>query len=187
MSESQIRTLIESHITRYPEMRIGDVYKLLHQATFGSSEAVSKRKSTQEWLEHELEVNPPNPKEPLLENVSVDESIFRLHLRPYQAGGGQMKPLLEASIRSTGAVTGTAETMASRWAVFVAMADTSLFNPEHIPVREVHLFGKIFAGQRWAVTAHSPHFIRAYHPAYRILTAAEARKLVEGQGMKFSW
>jgi hypothetical protein len=183
MSQDLVRQLIHTHITRYPEMRISDVYKLLHQATFGSSEAVSKRASTQEWLEHELKIYPPNPAETLIESVSPDGSLVRLHLRAYKGLGGKMRPLLDAVMRSAEIVQGSPEIMARRWIVFSAMAEENLFDPETIPPREVSLFGKVYAARQWAVVAHSPQFIRTYKPAYRVLTRDEAEKLCKGQGI----
>jgi hypothetical protein len=188
MPQDPVRQLIQAHLARYPELRISDVYKLLHQATFGSSEAVSKRASAQEWLQHELKINPPDPQEDLLESVSPDGSLVRLHLRAYQARGGKMKPLLDAVIRSAEtAQTGRPELMAGRWAIFAGMVEEGVFDPEAIPPREVYLFGKVYAARNWAVVAHSPHFIRTYHPAYRVLTRDEAEKLCKGQGIAVSF
>ena len=35
MSEKRVVALIRTHLARYPQMQIADIYKLLHQAAFG--------------------------------------------------------------------------------------------------------------------------------------------------------
>ncbi len=170
--------LIRIHLARYPEMRLSDVYRLLHQALFGSGEAVSNKKSTREWLEHEWEINPPAQNVPLLENLN--EKWLRLNLCPYQAAGGRLDPLLEAVLKVGKVPKPPATLMDSAWEAFAAL------QLEQFSVREVAMFGRVYAAQGWPNMPHSPEYIRAYRPAYRVLTANEAHAILGLQGINWT-
>jgi hypothetical protein len=173
------QTLLEAHLQRYPEAHLSDVYRLLHQAVFGSGEAITKKKSTLEWLEHEWSINPPKADAPILESVSPQDALVRLHLRPYRAAGGSMEALLEATLKRD--AQGSAAQMAESWGIFTTLAAKNY--AERFPAREVRLYGQVYAAQNWPNVPHSPEYIRAYHPAYRVLTLAGARELLGKQGI----
>lgn len=170
--------LLQTHLARYPEMRLSDVYRLLHQALFGSGEAVSNKKSTREWLEHEWRINPPAQNAPLLE--ALNSQWTRLYLCPYQAAGGQLDPLLEAVLRVGKLAKPPSSHMDAAWGEF-ATTQGNFF-----PAREVALFGRVYAAQGWPNILHSPEYIRAYRPAYRLLTTDEAHAILGLQGINWS-
>ena len=53
MSDERLVEMIRVHLGRYSEAGMLDVYKLLHQATFGPGHLITNRKSAREWLEQE--------------------------------------------------------------------------------------------------------------------------------------
>ena len=53
MSEERVVALIRTHLARYPQMQLADIYKLLHQAAFGPGHLIASKKAAREWLEHE--------------------------------------------------------------------------------------------------------------------------------------
>ena len=175
-----VHSLIETHLARYPQMQLTDIYKLLHQGTIGSSHAISKRDSAREWLEHEWEINPPNAAEPLIETVNPSGTLVRLNLRPYQAVDGALIPLLDAMIRSVQAAARDTTAMAAAWNAFVSMVEMDSEIQEHFPLREVRLFGRQY-GDGWSNVQHSPVYVRTYRPAYRVLTHIEAQELLSVQ------
>src|SRR5512139_1780032 len=118
MSDEQLLDLIQTHIQRYPASEIMDVYKLLHQATFGPGHLIASKKNAREWLEREAELLTPSMRDPLVERIHPDGAIVRVHLRPYLAQGAKLKMLLDAFIRSAGQVPGDPELMARRWSFF---------------------------------------------------------------------
>lgn len=174
MSEDRVAGLIKTHLERYPAAGILDVYKLLHQATFGPGHLIADKKAAREWLEHELSTNRPDPAEPLIESIHPDGEIVRLHLRPYLVYGGVAKPLLDAMVRSAAQVKGDYGVMAARWQTFEALCEQGGPNAGRFDLREVRLLGQVRARELWPAVHHSPEYVNIYHPAYRVLTRDEA-------------
>jgi hypothetical protein len=173
-----IKSTLKTHLKRYPDMQLSDVYKLLHQASFGATHAITKRDSTLQWLLHESRLYQGAGDAPLLESVSDDQMRVRLHLHPYLAAGGDSEALVDALIADGGADVSMADQMADYWNAFAEMR-------HNFPTREVDLFGMTYARQNWCAVQHSPQFIAAYQPAYRVLKLATAQQLCESQGIKF--
>jgi len=178
-----LQELFNFHFDRYPAMQISDVYKLLHQANFGSSHATSRKQATQEWLELELAKYPAQADAPLLESVSLRGETVRLYLPVYKALGGAVKPLLAAVIQSKGVREGDDQTIAEQWAAFVAMVEADPALARRFDLREVRLFGRAITERHWAVMHHSPVYWQTYTPVYRVLTLEQARRVCDGQGI----
>jgi len=177
MSEERLVALIRTHLARYPQMQIADIYKLLHQAVFGPGHLIASKKAAREWLEHEAGRVSPSAESPLVENVHPDAQIVRLHLRPYLALGGGLKPLLEAFVRSAEQVSGDAQQMAAWWQVFESLCSKGALCADVCEQREAALFGRVRAQEQWPAVHHSPAYYAVYQPAYRVLTATEAGAL----------
>jgi hypothetical protein len=158
-----------------------DVYKLLHQATFGPGHLIASKKEALEWLEHELDQQRPSLDEPFIESIHPDGLIVRLHLRPFLAHRGPVKLLLDAFVRSAGQIDGDAAIMAARWRTFESLRDYA----SQFPPREVELFGLVRERERWPAVHHSPVYNETYHPAYRVLTRSEAQLICEKLGVSF--
>lgn len=177
MSEERVVALIRTHLARYPQMQLADIYKLLHQAAFGPGHLIASKKAAREWLEHEAGRVSPSAESPLVENVHPDAQIVRLHLRPYLALGGGLKPLLEAFVRSAEQVSGDAQQMAAWWQVFESLCSKGALCADVCEQREAALFGRVRAQEQWPAVHHSPAYYAVYQPAYRVLTATEAGAL----------
>src|SRR4051812_2895056 len=106
MSDEQVAALILTHVQRYAEIDILDIYKLLHQAVFGPGHAVKNAKPAREWLERETQILQPGPVQLLLENIHPDQALVRLHLRPYLAMKGSLGKLLDSFVESSKSVHG---------------------------------------------------------------------------------
>ncbi len=175
-----VQTWLAHHLKRYPEARLTDLYKYLHQACFGSSESISQPANTEDWLAYQWKELPAN-NAPLLEGIG--DNWVRLHLHPYQHSGGEFAPLLQAVLESAQAKTQATDQMAAAWEAFGAWVATEKKWSVQFPAREVRLFGQVYAAQQWAITQHSPQFIRTYHPIYRLLTRHHAQTLCQTQGL----
>ena len=175
----ELAALIDTHLARYPEAGIADIYKLLHQATFGPGHLIASKKAAREWLEQEIEQLTPSREEPLVESIHPEGLIVRLHLRPYLSYETRSKPLLDVLARSAEQVVGDSETMERRWRVFEALCQPGAPYAPRFETREISLFGRIRRQERWPATHHSPAYERAYRPKYRVLTRAEADALGE--------
>lgn len=177
MSDERMIEVIRVHLGRYPESGVMDVYKLLHQATFGPGHLIASRKSAREWLEQESGLLAPSADEPLVESVHPDGAVVRIHLRPYLLYDTNLKPLLDAFIRSAEQIQGDPETMAHRWRLFEDRCAAAGEFSDRFDYREVRLFGRARAAENWSAVHHSPQYEAAYRPAYRILSQAEAEAL----------
>jgi hypothetical protein len=186
MNQNGIAGLLEAHLARYPASEITDVYKLLHQASFGPGHAIADRKAAREWLEHDLEQAQPEPGEALIESVHPLNAMVRLHLRPYVASGGAVKLLLDAMVRAGREVRGDPQLIAEGWLTFLALCQAGNAYAERFEAREVLLFGRVYgAAQGWPAIHHSPAFHAAYQPSYRVLTLGEAEALCRKLGVMF--
>jgi hypothetical protein len=185
MSDSRVVNLILTHVARYPEATLVDVYKLLHQATFGPGHLIPSKKAAREWLEQELSQLVPSRVEPLIEAIHPDGAVVRLHLRPYLAYQGASTPLLEAFIRSAEQIQGEPDVMLARWQTFDTLCREGTLNTGRFPLREISLFGQIRQREQWPAVHHSPPYEAAYHPKYRVLTRAEAEALCRATNAPF--
>ncbi len=175
MSEDSILALMAAHLARYPESGILDVYKLLHQGAFGPGHLIANRRNAREWLEHECAQVQPDRMRPLVESIHPEGEVVRLHLRPYLAYQESVRTLLDAFVRSAQQVT--PGPIAAWWAVFEARCAQRGVWAERFNLREVQLFGQTRAAEQWPAMHHSPQYADVYHPAYRVLTRAEAESL----------
>ncbi len=177
MDDDRLIDLLDIHMARYPVMEIADVYKLLHQGTFGPGHLVSNKKTAREWLEHDFGVAGQPGDEALVEHVHPAGAIVRLHLRPYISVGGEVKKLLDAMVRSAEQVTGDPAQMAAWWDVFARRCQPDGPLAGQFPLRELTLFGRVRARELWPAMHHSPAYNEVYHPSYRVLTKREAESL----------
>jgi len=185
MSDERLIEMIRVHLGRYSEAGMLDVYKLLHQATFGPGHLITNRNSAREWLEQEAGLIVPSAEEALVESVHPDGDIVRIHLRPYFARETNLKPLLDAFVRSAEQIRGDPAIMSERWRLFESQcAPAGEFSGQFDP-REVRLFGRTRAGENWPAVHHSPAYQRAYHPAYRVLSRTEAEALCAKIGARY--
>lgn len=186
MGDDRLGALIQAHIARYPATAVADIYKLLHQATFGPGHAIASKKAAREWLEQEAELAGEPLGEPLVESVHPEGHLVRVHLRPYLAQRSKLDWLLDAFVRSAEMVTGDAELMIARWRAFADLCRGEGPLAGEFPLRELELFGAARAAEHWPAVQHSPSFVRAYRPRYRVLVAGEASALCERLGVPFT-
>lgn len=178
--------LIGTHIARYPLMELSDVYRLLHQGTFGVGHPIPNRKAAREWLEHEAHTAQPNAAEALIESIHPAGAIVRLHLRPFLARGGRLGPLLEAYIRSAEQIQGDPAQMAAWWAGFEAAIAPGGALAGRFDPRVAGLLRRANQAGGWPMLHHSPTYIQRYRPLYRILSVEAASALCTEQGFAFS-
>lgn len=185
MTDDRVPALILTHVRRYAEIDLLDVYKLLHQAVFGPGHAIPNQKAAREWLERESGLHIPDASQLLVESVHPEGEIVRLHLRPYLAAKGHLGKLLDAFIQSAKLIEGNPETMAVWWAIFQEMIGKDELLHNDFDPRTAALIGRTRAAEKWPASHHSPRFDRAYQPAYRVLTRSMAEKLLQDQRIPF--
>lgn len=182
---SQYPTLLVRHLTQYPHMQCLDVYKLLHQSLYGGSYAATDANNAEEWLMHQWGLA-NNTDEPLLEDIHPDGAWVRLHLSTYKAAGGDPSALLAALLRDANGrprpSDGEAQ-MAALWDEFRAMVAADATLSEHFLSAEVTMFGRVHAELNYPAVQHSPIYIEAYNPLYRVLSQATAHALLAEQSL----
>ena len=161
-------TILRDHFARYPAIQVQDVYKLIHQAALGSEHAIADPKSAREWMERELAEMGPGPDEPVVDPISGDGKIVRVHLRPFIADGGDPDVLLDAFIRTANEFRGDKNTLESYWKMVIEMP--------HFSRVEMSAFIVPLRAQNYPAVHHSEAYERAYRPAYRVIL----RTLING-------
>jgi hypothetical protein len=159
-----IEKVIQAHVFRYPAMQMQDLYKLLHQATLGSEHAVSDRVSVERWMTHELSEMGDGIAEPLIDPISHDGEIVRIHLRPYMVAGHNPMSLLDAFIRTATEYHGNIQYIQQYWQDAIAM----YFFPTS-KMDEFYLDMKL---KGFPAVHHSEEYERLYRPAYRVISLA---------------
>jgi len=150
-------SILKSHLARYPEMQIQDVYKLIHQAALGSEHAVTNPKAARAWLKQELAEMGEANAEPMIDPISADGQIVRVHLRPFIAHGGDPEVLLTAFVRTANEFHGDEQTLKNYWDIA-----TGFFSPAAMD-------DFIQSMKGYPAVHHSPIYTQRYRPAYRVI------------------
>lgn len=163
-----IGQLLGQHLQRYPAMQLADIYKLLHQAALGAGHAVSDRTQALAALESECRSAADGPAEPLIDRISPDGRLARVHLRTYLAQGHDLPALADAFAHTPQAYPAAPEKLAKYCACLGDLADAG-----GIPFTraEVTAWFDDVVARNYPVVRHSQMFHDAYHPAYRVVAA----------------
>jgi hypothetical protein len=153
-------------MARYPRLAIQDLYKLIYQAAMGAEHAVPDVAAAQDWLERELRQLGDGPEEPVVETISPDGCMARVHLRPYVAAGGDPAALLTAFVRTAKEHGGTREQLRRYWSSAIRLAAMGglLFSQT-----DLRSFWADVEVQGFPVVHHSAGYRAAYKPAYRVI------------------
>lgn len=156
-----IEVVLRAHFLRYPAMQIQDVYKLVHQAALGSEHAISSSEGARKWMERELAEMGTGPDEPVIDPISDDEQIVRVHLRSFVMEGGSPQILLNAFIRTANEYRGDIQVLKDYWKTAIGT--------QHFPSAEMDGFIESMQAQNYPAVHHSPEYERSYRPAYRVV------------------
>lgn len=168
---SMIEILLE-HNARYPAWQVDDLYKLLHQASFGSEHAVTDEARAQLRLEEELaELKAGGGPEALCEPIAPEGRMLRVHLRPYAARGLAAELLLRAFVRTAReryVRGGEAARLEEGWEEALRLAEEGRLPFDAGALRA---WGAEMRGSGYPAVHHSEVYVRAYQPAYRVVAA----------------
>jgi hypothetical protein len=177
MEIKSLEEILADHLARYPRLQAVDVYKLLHQAALGNEHAVWDEAGARRALECELAGMGSGPAEPLIDPISPDGRLARLHLRPWVQAGGDPQALWQAFIRT-----------AKEWQGSPALLDeysqraTDLARRGQLPFAAEELEACFLErkAQGYPAVHHSETYRLLYRPAYRVV----ARDFLEGDPLK---
>ncbi len=159
-------------------VRIEDAYKWLFQATRGGEHLVLSRERATEALEREWAfVGNPSEGEPLWEPLSPDEKIGRLNIRPFKDLGGSVGGLATSFFASIMANRPGPENFLDAWTHLeqrLAISHSSrLTHPDWVQLNSE------MKAKNYPAIHHSDAYRAARNPAYRVLTAIEAKRLLK--------
>ena len=166
MSTTRFRDIVLSHYSRYPLLQIADLYKLAHQAALGSEHAVNDKESAQRWLSAELDGMGAGPAEPLLDEISADGQILRVHLRPFITNGGDPELLLQAFIKTANEYQGSLELLQQQLEMIEQLAFEDAL-PFH--TAQLSSYFNVMESSGFPAVHHSDQYQEAYQPSYRVV------------------
>ena len=159
------------------ELRIEDAYKWLVHATRGGEHAVADGFAVRKWLENEwATLSPPQPGEPPWVPLTADGRIGRLNLRPYRAQGGDPAALLAAFLAGADAFDASPAQFRRAWNALGRELKNQPVG--HLTAEKWRRLDREMRAQGYPALHHSPEYEQARQPAYRVLPADEARKLM---------
>jgi 8-oxo-dGTP pyrophosphatase MutT (NUDIX family) len=163
--------IVRSHLIRYPQAQIEDLYKLSHQAALGSEHAVEDEGAARAWLKRELGQITESAAEPLIDEISGDGGIVRVHLRPYRDMGADPESLLCAFIQTTNHFNGSPEALRGNWSTIERLAQLGEI---HLPYQGLRAFIEKMESSGYPAIHHSKEYQLVYKPSYRVI----ARRLL---------
>jgi hypothetical protein len=159
-------------------VRIEDAYKYLYQATRGGEHAAPDRESAGKWLASEWRNVPAAAKvdEPTWEPLCPGGEIGRLNLGPFKREGGKMEGLLEAFLASSAEYRTEPQAFLAAWAELGRR-----LGARRVGRLDYTAWKKLDAEMKkknYPPIHHSERYSKSRRPAYRILTLAQARRLI---------
>lgn len=164
--EDAAHNILQDHLRRYPLMQPVDLYKLMHQASFGSEHAISDAEHILQQLRDECGMMGAGPDEPLYDPIAPAKAVVRVHLRPFVARGLSLERLAEAFLMTARDFRGSADRMNDFAECALIMAEAGTL-PWSANILEAFLRQRQLEG--WPAQHHSPEYSRAYRPAYRVV------------------
>jgi hypothetical protein len=162
-----MRTILIDHMRRYPDWAVDDLYKLIHQAAMGPEHALTDESAVRDWLTQELTHLVPGPDESLIDPVSPNGRIVRVHLRPFAKLRLQEEALLQAFIQTAKEVHPSTDRLAEYATVATELAEEGILpftsgqiTPYLAKLRE----------SGFPAVHHSATYEHLYRPAYRVVT-----------------
>jgi hypothetical protein len=174
-----LEDILARHLVRYPVMRLEDVYKLIHQASLGSQHLGLDIDQAGAWLTNELADLREGPAEPILDPISPDGRILRVHLRPYVAECHDPASLLLAFVRTANEWEGSIDLLRACWRCVEQTAKDGHLRCDLSAARE---FGARMAILNYPAIHHSEAYKAAYRPAYRVVSREFLPGFLSGGG-----
>jgi hypothetical protein len=158
-------------------VRIEDAYKWTYQATRGGEHAIPDADSARKWLNGEWQtLGTPTANEAVWEPLCPGGDIGRLNLRPFKTSGGKADDLLEAFLSSSHEFKGGESDFIAAWAELGKRLKTKSVGK--LDYKSWTGLDAAMKARNYPAIHHSETYEKANHPAYRILTSAEMKKLL---------
>lgn len=178
-----MRTILLEHSKRYPRLAIDDLYKLIHQAAMGSEHALGDAGRARDRLREEIGSLVPGPDEPLLDPISPDGKIVRIHLRPFSGSNLDEEELLRAFLQTPQVFAPSTDRLLdyAGCARRLAKGGRLAFDADEVS----GYFQELREGG-FPAAHHSQVFRDAYRPAYRVVARELLPEAVLSAGERLS-
>jgi len=161
-----VNQLIAQHLQRYSRMQLADIYKLLHQAAMGAGHAVDDPVTALSRLQSEAAQLAAGPADPLVDPISPDGQLARIHLRPYLAAGHDLGALADAFVQTARVRPPDPDKLAKFCA---CLGDLAQAGGLPFSRQQVEAYVAQIVRQGYPVVHHSEAYRGAYAPAYRVI------------------
>lgn len=161
-----LRRVLTDHAARYPRMQVQDLYKLLHQSAMGSEHALGDAGIARSLLDREAANLGYGPHDPLVDPISPDGRIVRIHLRPYIHAGRDLVKLLAAFIKTANEWRGLPECLKQYCTDAAMVVKDGLFPFSGADVLALWAEQE---EQGYPAVHHSEIYEHLYRPAYRVV------------------
>ena len=158
--------MLVNHQARYPLMEIQDVYKLVHQASMAGLHADADTLSMMRMLLYEIRMQPGLEDAPLCIPISPAGHLVRVQLRAYEMVAIDQRALSRAHVKTLTTFKNSPQRLERYWGYARSAASDGLlpFNED-----EMEVFFQARAQEGHPPVDHSPRYLRAYQPAYRVV------------------
>ena len=161
-----------------PAFRIDDAYKWTYQATRGGEHAAPSRDAAKSWLDNEWSSLAAGPKgEAEWTALCPGGEIGRLNLRPFKARGGSADDLVDAFLASAAEFRSEPKDFTDAWTELGKRLKKKGF--ASVTYKEWIRLDAEMKKKGYPAIHHSKDYNEALRPAYRVLTMAEAAKILK--------
>lgn len=161
-----LEELVRWHQRLRPDLEVVDVYKMLFQSVFGIKHILHDK--AKRHLEEELSTLEMNKSsdESLIENISVDNVMVRVNLRPFKMRGLSSDKLFSAMVTSAKETKGTQKAFLKLWNRFKSLVEAGRLSFDRSSLED---FDKRVKKENYPLYHHSERYRRSYNPAYRVV------------------
>jgi len=159
--------IIKDQLHRHPGFQVDDLYKMVHQVTFGGAHLLKNKEKARKMLLEEWENTERIPKgETLLEVIDPSGEIIRVNLRVYKKVGGTVNRLFDLFVQSTQGFKQDRDRLVNYWEIITeeAMKGVLPFSKDTLEDFWIEVGRKGFPAVH-----HSESYIDTNRPAYRLV------------------
>lgn len=165
-SKSTIKELLLEEIGKHPHSKVSDIYKFIHQASFGSEHAVKDTIAVRKWMDNEIANLDYSINDKLIDLLSPDGKLVRINLRPFLKKGFDPNLLLDAFIKTANNFKGLVKEFNLYWKEAEELAKASKFK---FTAKELKAFFEEKSKDGFPAVHHSKEYEEEYKPAYRVV------------------
>ena len=149
-----------------PDLEVVDVYKMLFQSVFGIQHILHDK--AKQYLEEELSTLEMQKfsDEPLIENISIDNVMVRVNLRPFKMRSLSSDKLFLAMVTSAKETRGTQKAFLKLWNRFKSLVEAGKLNFDRSILED---FDRKVKKENYPPYHHSERYRRSYRPTYRVI------------------